>query len=321
MKTLTPWFRKQTGCWYVEVAGKQLNLGKDREAAFRKAADLTSRTGGTARHVLAKFSAWVAANRAPRTAEWYERHLQPFLDACGSTDVQRLTREDVNRWLDRIRGNHNTKRGAIVAVKTAFRWLVKNEYLDKSPVANVEVPTGTPSEDCLTPEQMRLVEAAAKGTVIEDVVVVLRQTGCRPQELRAVEAQHVSRNTWTFPVSLSKGKRRRRVVRMTPTVQAIVDRLVLKHPAGPIFRNSKGKPWSKNSLALAFHRISKKAGFRVYTYALRHTFATDALVAGVDPISVGLLMGHRDGGMVSRVYSHLTQREDHLQASLAKALS
>ena len=29
-----PWFRKSRGLWYVEIAGKQYNLGADRHEAF-----------------------------------------------------------------------------------------------------------------------------------------------------------------------------------------------------------------------------------------------------------------------------------------------
>lgn len=321
MKTPTPWFRKQTGCWYVELDGKQHNLGKDRDAAFLKAADLTARCGSTCRQLLAKFSLWVAANRAPKTAEWYERHFGPFLEAAGGIDIHEMKPDDVTRWLGRIPGNHNTRSGAIVAVKSAFNWLVRNELIAKSPVAKVQAPGKTPCEDFLSPQRWKAVAKAAAGDPVEDVLTVLRETGARPQEIRAVEAQHVQEDKWLFPLALSKGRKCRRVVRMTAVAKEIVSRLVDENPAGPIFRNSKGRPWTKYSLARAFQRISKLVGFRVAAYHVRHTFATDALVAGVDPVTVGVLMGHRDGAMVSRVYQHLAQREDHLQAALVKASS
>ena len=31
-----PFFREARGLWYVQVDGKQINLGADREAAFRQ---------------------------------------------------------------------------------------------------------------------------------------------------------------------------------------------------------------------------------------------------------------------------------------------
>jgi len=209
----------------------------------------------------------------------------------------------------------------VKAVKIAFAWLVKHELISKSPVSRVEAPAATPSEGCLDPDQWTAAAAAAKGTAIEDVLLVLRETGCRPPEIRSVEARFVQTSRWIFPLSLSKGKKVRRVVRMTEAAQQIVDRLMQTYSEGPIFRNSDGNPWTKNSLALAFQRLSKKVGFRITAYAIRHTFATTALTNGLDCVTVGLLMGHRDGSMVSKVYQHLAQREDHLRAALAKAVS
>ncbi len=31
-----PWYRKTTGCWYVTLGRKQINLGKDPHGAGRK---------------------------------------------------------------------------------------------------------------------------------------------------------------------------------------------------------------------------------------------------------------------------------------------
>ena len=41
--------------------------------------------------------------------------------------------------------------------------------------------------------------------------------------------------------------------------------------------------------------------------------------AGVDAVTVAVLMGHRDTTMICRVYSHLMQRRDHLREAVRKA--
>jgi integrase len=48
-------------------------------------------------------------------------------------------------------------------------------------------------------------------------------------------------------------------------------------------------------------------------YSFRHSFCTRALVEGVDAVTVSVLMSHKDTTMVSRHYSHLTQRPNHLR--------
>lgn len=55
-------------------------------------------------------------------------------------------------------------------------------------------------------------------------------------------------------------------------------------------------------------------------YSFRHAFCTQALESGkIDAVTVSILMGHRDTTMISRHYSHLTQRVEHLRDAARKA--
>jgi site-specific recombinase XerD len=56
----------------------------------------------------------------------------------------------------------------------------------------------------------------------------------------------------------------------------------------------------------------------VIAYAYRHTFATDALLAGNDLATVAAMLGHKDTSMVSKVYGHLDQNSKHMHAAVAK---
>jgi integrase len=55
-------------------------------------------------------------------------------------------------------------------------------------------------------------------------------------------------------------------------------------------------------------------------YALRHAWATHALQRGVDPLTVAILMGHRDPSMLARVYQHLSLNPNHLLQQARKAV-
>lgn len=54
-------------------------------------------------------------------------------------------------------------------------------------------------------------------------------------------------------------------------------------------------------------------------YALRHSWATNALKRGIDPLTVALLMGHKDPSMLARVYQHLSLSPDHMRDQARKA--
>ena len=151
----------------------------------------------------------------------------------------------------------------------------------------------------------------------------MTQTGCRPGEARRVEARHFDREDrcWVFPVAESKGKRDKRVVLLTDTAFEICQRLALKYPEGPIFRTSAGKPWTRRGVLLPIVELSKKLGFEVCPYAIRHCFATDAIIRGVDLQTIATFMGHTDLNMLSKVYQHIRRRSDHLRAGLNKAVA
>ena len=60
---------------------------------------------------------------------------------------------------------------------------------------------------------------------------------------------------------------------------------------------------------------------RYSLYTFRHSWCTHALERGVDAVTVAVLMGHRDTTMISRFYSHLMQRRDHLREAVRKAVA
>ena len=54
-------------------------------------------------------------------------------------------------------------------------------------------------------------------------------------------------------------------------------------------------------------------------YAIHHTFATDAIIRGVDLATVAELMGHTNLRMLSEIYQHVGKRRDRLKKGLRKA--
>ena len=177
----------------------------------------------------------------------------------------------------------------------------------------------------LDPKQWdKLVAAVANcqdGGRLLDIITIMKETGCRPLEARTVEKRHFDQGgkCWVFPADESKGKKVSRVVLLNDKAFAICQRLALKHPEGPLFRNSKGRRWTRQTLGYRLYRMGRKLGFRCCAYSIRHTFATDALCNHVDIQTVATLMGHSDLKMVSRIYQHLRKRSDYLREGLRKA--
>jgi len=355
MRIPKPFFREQTQTWYVQIGKKQHNLGKDKDKAQTKYHRLMSGrqdvTDDTQVFVVfLQFLEWNKANKAPGTHEFYKRHINSFAEFIGQNlTVGDLKPYHVTRWLaQEYKGTSgNYRRSAIRSLQRAFNWAVKEGHLAKSPLAHVVKPPYTPRDAIVTPEQWDQLTAALQqrgepGQRFLELLTLMRQTGCRPLEARTAEARHVDRKgkCLIFERTETKGYGsdhtvERRVIPLTDDVFAICCRLAVKYPTGPLFRNSNGEPWTRYDIKSWFKRLdgSRAAGrgtkrpskklkldCRIKAASIRHTWATEALERGVDPITVATIMGHKDLTMLMKVYQHLKKKDAHLRNALHQAI-
>ena len=98
-------------------------------------------------------------------------------------------------------------------------------------------------------------------------------------------------------------------------------RLAERHPEGPLFRNSRGKPWTRNAIRCRFRQLRRKLPHLkgVVSYTYRHSYATDALEQGVGVAQVAEFLGHTSTDMVMQHYQHLLEKREHLLQSARQA--
>lgn len=152
---------------------------------------------------------------------------------------------------------------------------------------------------------------ASRGT-LRDAVKFMWHTGCRPQELRIIEARWISGPVITIPKEFAKGKRKVRVIPLNPMARRIAARLAQQHPHGPIFRNERGVPFRKDGLAQSLRRACKRAGLKsLCPYAFRHGNITRLLERGVDIATVAAISGNSPR-MVADWYNHVGNNHQRL---------
>ena len=375
-----PFFRAPRGLWYVQIDGRQVNLGPDRDEAFRRYHDLMARgrdrsepaTNDAVVSILDEFLDWCQKHRAPRTYDWYRDYLQSFAHSIPrGLSVELLKPIHVQQWVDAQPGWGRGKRGAITAVQRAFNWAAKMGLIEASPVRHVEKPRAGRRDVVITPGEYAWILGRVKDEPFRDLLVVCWETGCRPQEVLAVEARHVDLEggRWVFPPDEAKGKKAHRVVYLTDRALEITRRLTARHPEGPLFRNTDGRPWHPYALNCRFGRLrlahglqriqqlglmpprikrldaarrrdlearaaheeailrrreriaelAREHGMKWCLYHFRHSFATRMLEAGTDAMTVSALLGHADGAMLAKVYSHLSRSGAYLREAVKAA--
>ena len=127
-----PFFRKELNRWAVQLDGKQINLGPDKEAAFHRYHELmAARSAGPAAvpdrngkpvvaAILDAYLDWLGhrckeGSKARRTYEWCATFIQSFLDSLpcpGTFTADQLGPAHVYRWVDDHPGWKRSKRAA-----------------------------------------------------------------------------------------------------------------------------------------------------------------------------------------------------------------
>ena len=377
-----PFYRASRDLYYVQLNGKQINLGRNKDEAYKKYHQLLAapaesqpivQPDNTLVVILCdQFLGWVEKHRAPATYGWYLQRLQCFATAYPKLLIRELKPYHVQQWVDAMDIGRTTRRNYIRAIKRAIKWSLQQGYISKNPIADFEAPSADRREDTVSKEQFEKVVAAVPDEGFKELLIVSYETGCRPQEIRAIEARHfdASRKIWLFPKSEAKLKRNARVVYLTDRATEICSHRASKYPDGPIFRNANGDPWKNYAVQCAIRRgrirlgkqamkeqgieisekeikskikllsptktrkgelvektlaqlrheakrklIEKKAVRMVPAfclYVLRHSFATRALIKGVDSTAVSTLLGHEDCSTLAKVYQHLSSNPEFL---------
>ena len=149
------WFRPGRGIWYVTLDGKQINLGSDQAIAFQESARLVAKPQSREvrpdawASVVDSFLEWVQRQRSPDTYEWYRYRLERFVRKSPDTRAADVRPYHAQEWADGYPVSATTRRNYLRSVKRCLAWASLQGYLDKNPVAGLEIPASVNSDRSL----------------------------------------------------------------------------------------------------------------------------------------------------------------------------
>ncbi|MFH1779506.1 MAG: site-specific integrase [Candidatus Omnitrophota bacterium] len=138
---------------------------------------------------------------------------------------------------------------------------------------------------------------------LKPIVIVALNTGMRRGEILNLKWRDVDFQRGIIYLLDTKNGERREVPMNDLVKKALI--AVRKHPDSPfIFCDKDGRPYGK--VTKSFYTALKKAGIMNFRFHdLRHTYASQLVMAGIDINTTRELLGHKDIRMTLR-YAHLS---------------
>jgi len=246
----------------------------------------------------------------------------PDESATGLPVPQTVTGIQVRYWLGILhkRNKKVTIARKLPALRTFFKFLIKQGVVDHNPAATVttpkqekKIPTYLPVDDIF-----RLLDFIETQTLLKArnraMFETLYSCGIRVSELTNLDVADIDRSTAIIRVT-GKGDRERLVPIGRKALGAIADyrrKLKQEQPAfaaddGPLFLNKNGGRLTSRSVARILEKIARECGLAtpISPHGLRHTFATHMLDAGADLRAIQELLGHQSLATTQK-YTHVS---------------
>ena len=263
---------------------------------------------------------------SPLTIRNYSAALKVYVEWRGS-DFNDWRKEQGNHFRDYLffLMKEDMKRSTIrlrfAALRSFYKYLVLRRGLEKSPVAEIQMPKLERSLPVvLSLKQMEAlletplkVESSSKSPAWlkhRDVAILelFYSSGLRISELLNLDVKDVD-----FVDDIVKVTGKGRKQRIVP-IGGMAIRAIQKYREeaavtnGPLFRSTRGTRISQQAVDQMLKKYLKFSGihFGVSPHKLRHSFATHLLDAGADLRSVQELLGHASLS-TTQIYTHVTR--------------
>jgi integrase len=205
----------------------------------------------------------------------------------------------------------------LTALKTLFNRAIDWNYLNFNPLSKVKkLKVAETDFRFLTLDEIEKVLANCSRTIYPLILTAIH-AGMRRKELFRLEWQDINFDNGYITVISKENEHtknyKRRDIPLTQTLNECLKNLPKtgKH----VFVKSDGSPYVSN-ITKSINQIIEKSGVDRFTlHDLRHTFASQLVMDGVDLATVQKLMGHSNI-KTTMIYTHLAP--EHLKLAISR---
>ncbi len=286
------------------------------------------------------FETYSKPNLRPSSVENYTNYIRYHIEPnIGRIRLKKLTPLQIQQFYNRTKESGRVKRwegmedlslsnrvvrGIHMVLRQALQQAVNERIINHNPCDNCRIPKLEKKEmKIIPPEQIGAYLQQAKEKGMLPMFYLELTSGLRRGELLALlwTDLDVEKRTITVNKSVSRingelvvsEPKTQNSVRTVAIPQQAVDLLVedrKNYPDSPyLFPSPRtGGMWSPDAIGRTHKALLRAAGIDegVRFHDLRHTFATTALLNGVDVKTVSSMLGHYSAGFTLDTYTHVT---------------
>jgi site-specific recombinase XerD len=266
---------------------------------------------------------------SPLTIRNYKHYLSRLLEWLitnhKDTNVKSINQDvvhDFRAYLAKMGLGKKTQGYHAIALRSLLKWLLHNDYqvmapdkieLPKIPDRQVKFLSGEQVDRLLNAPTLSDIQGIRDKAILE----VLFSTGLRVSELTGLNRDKIDLVRREFGIT-GKGGRGRVVFlsqRASEYLKKYLDlrkdddkALFIRHK-GKFTENMRLTPRSVERLVKKYVR-KIKLSVDASVHTLRHSYATDLLIAGADIRSVQEMLGHKNIS-TTQIYTHVTNKQLH----------
>lgn len=333
-KNSGPFLRGARGVYYCWIEGRLRSLGtkkpKIAEAKYREMLTDWNRQKAEERDSSAPrpltvrqcFDYYLARAEGfePNTLRNRKQTLANFCEEAkvGPLPHDRLTIDHLEDWAGKNpEWSSSTRRSYFNWIMAALNWCVRRKKIPANPIHGLEKPRWERRKRIITAEDLAKVEQFAKGE-FRAIVRGLRLTGARPSELCRATVERYREGRIVLEEHKEDESGEDRIIHLPPDYRAEVEALIGSRTEGSIWRNSRGRAWTPDTIYCRFKRLPASLGLGdgVFPYSTRSRFITRGIEKGVDLVTLSDLVGHKGVDMMKKYYARLSA--EHYDQSLRR---
>lgn len=260
-------------------------------------------TQETIKNLVPKFISDLSElGRSPATILAYRSDLDQLVEFLTKQNIGNpsdIKADNLDTFRDTLLAQKYTPKSVsrkLNAVKTFFRWMVKNGFLDtdlSKGVSHPKVESSLPK--FLTPLEYRALRDAVKNdTRIYAMIELILQAGLRISEVANLKTADLGETTLKIEGYATQPER---TVPLNKPAKDSVDRYIEERPkveSEYLFISKTGKPLAVRNIRASIDRFIQKAELPKYSVNdLRTTFIVENIKNGVDLMLISQVSGHK----------------------------